>query len=314
MVCGNTMNVAIIGSRRKRSGIGEYIARYFHRNGATVTAVLGTTAESASAAAAALRQYGIAATGHCDFRSMAENALFDAIAIASPAATHHDYLIRSIEAGAHIFCEKPFLCAEGNELEELLEHIFTLAAAKNLTIAMNSQWPFSLPCYEELCGSIDPLNADRFFIHLSPACTGREMIIEAVPHALSILYAVFGSGTIIAPEVHALQEDQMIIDGEYRARHSRLSIRIELRGGSAPPRRLAFGFNGMIVERRLHLDNYDIFFNYATRTRRIADPLDLSVRDFLAAVREGREPLIGKSHIMNTTLLLRNLYAGCASI
>ena len=65
------MNVALIGSRRNRSGIGQYIARYFHQNGASVTAVLGTTEKSASAAAAALHQYGINATAYTDFAAMA---------------------------------------------------------------------------------------------------------------------------------------------------------------------------------------------------------------------------------------------------
>ena len=36
------MKVAIIGARRRHNGIGEYIAKYFHQNGCTVVALLGT--------------------------------------------------------------------------------------------------------------------------------------------------------------------------------------------------------------------------------------------------------------------------------
>jgi len=38
------------------------------------------------------------------------------------------------------------------------------------------------------------------------------------------------------------------------------------------------------------------------------DPLELSVQDFIEAVREQREPLIGYSHILNNMSLLRKIY------
>ena len=65
----------------------------------------------------------------------------------------------------------------------------------------------------------------------------------------------------------------------------------------------------MLVKRSIELDTYDIFFNHAKRIRKIVDPLKLSVEDFISAVRDKREPLIGKSHIITTTLLLKEVYA-----
>jgi hypothetical protein len=291
--------------------IGQYIAHYFHQNGASVTAVLGTTEKSASTAAAALKQYGIDATAYTDFTTMAEDSTFDTVVIASPSSTHYEYLIKSLEAGAHIFCEKPFVFSEKNDIEKMLKNIFTLAAAEKLTIAMNSQWPFSLPFYEELCGSIDPRKVDRFFIRLSPICTGKEMIVESVPHALSILHCICGSGTLSNLDVHALHEEHLTIHCAYRSHNTRLTVQIELIRNALPPRELVFGFNDMLVKRTLNLDNYDIFFNHSNRIRKIVDPLDLSVQDFMAAVRDKREPLIGKSHIISTTLQLKQLYTSC---
>ena len=305
------MKVALIGSRRKRSGIGQYIAHYFHQNGASVTAVLGTTEKSASIAAAELEHYGIDATPYTDFTTMAENTVFDTVVIASPTSTHYAYLIQSLKAGAHIFCEKPFVFSEENDIEKMLKGIFSHADAENLTVGMNSQWPFSLPFYEELCGSIDPGKIDRFFIRLSPICTGREMILESVPHALSILYCICGSGTLGNIAVEHPHEEHLTIHADYRTQNTRLTVEIELIRNEFPPRELAFGFNDMLVRRTLHLDTYDIFFNYANRTRKIVDPLDLSVQDFMASVRDRREPLIGKSHIISTTLLLKQLYSSC---
>ena len=37
------MKISIIGAGRNNNGIGEYIAKYFHKNKAIVTSVLGTT-------------------------------------------------------------------------------------------------------------------------------------------------------------------------------------------------------------------------------------------------------------------------------
>jgi hypothetical protein len=306
------MNVALIGSRRKRSGIGQYIARYFHQNGASVTAVLGTTQKSASSAAAALEHFGIAATPYTDFTVMAEDTVFDTVVIASPAATHYEYLIKSLEAGAHVFCEKPFVFSEKNDIEKMLTSIFTLADAGNLTVGMNSQWPFSLPFYEELCGSIDPSKVDRFFMRLSPICTGKEMILESVPHALSILYAICGSGTLSNIAVEHPHGEQLTLYADYRSFHTRITVEIELIRNEHPPRELVFGFNDMLVKRSIELDTYDIFFNHAKRIRKIVDPLKLSVEDFIAAVRDKREPLIGKSHIITTTLLLKEAYVAGA--
>jgi NAD(P)-dependent dehydrogenase (short-subunit alcohol dehydrogenase family) len=40
------LRVSIIGVRRNRNGIGEYIAKYFHHQKASVVAVLGTSEET----------------------------------------------------------------------------------------------------------------------------------------------------------------------------------------------------------------------------------------------------------------------------
>ena len=308
------MNVALIGSRRNKSGIGEYIARYFHKNGASVTAILGTTEKSAATAAAALQHYGIAATAYTDFAVMADDKVFDTVVIASPAATHYEYLIKSLEAGAHVFCEKPFVFSEKNDIGKMLTSIFSRADTANLIIGMNSQWPFSLPVYEELCGSIDPMKLDRFFMRLSPICTGKEMILEAVPHALSMLYTVCGSGTLDTIMVEHPREDHLTLHAHYRSLHTDITVEIELVRNPHPPRELLFGFNGLHVKRSIEMDTYDMFFNHGKKTRKIVDPLMLSVKDFMAAVRDKRAPLIGKSHIINTTLLLKKAYADCRKL
>jgi len=61
----------------------------------------------------------------------------------------------------------------------------------------------------------------------------------------------------------------------------------------------------------LDLDIYDIFFEHSGEILKIRDPLELSVQDFILAVGEKREPMIGKAHIMSNMSLLKKIYDCC---
>jgi hypothetical protein len=97
----------------------------------------------------------------------------------------------------------------------------------------------------------------------------------------------------------------------YQAENSLCNSYLNLTQQLLPPRNFSFGFNDRIVSRSLDLENYEIYFNHSQRTVQIVDPLDLSVRDFITAVRDKREPFIGKLHIINNTLLLNQIYESC---
>ena len=191
-----------------------------------------------------------------------------------------------------------------------LENIFETAESNNLKIAMNSQWPFSLPYYEQLCGPVHSQKVDTFFIRLSPVVSGKEMILESVPHALSILYTVLGDGQIGNLSIEAYKE-KIITTFHYIFTAGYCEVMIELVRIILPPRSFSYGFNGKIIHRVLDLDTYDISFKYSDEILRIRDPLELSVQDFISAVREKREPLIGKAHIMSNMALLKKIYNWC---
>ncbi len=304
------MKIALIGGRRKRSGIGPFIGNYFHRAGAEVVAVLGTTDATAREAASYLTQYGINAAPHTDFNRMLRESRPDAVAIASPAATHLTYMLEALDAGIHVFCEKPFIWAEPGDLKETLTRIFSAAERRKAIVAMNSQWPFSLPFYEALCGPIRGDAVSSFSMRLSPQCGGREMIVEAIPHALSLLYCVCGAGTI-SNLVTTARAEAMTIYFDYGCAGPACSAEIRLVSQYTQPRDFSFGFNGQVVTRLLELKRYDIYLAYEGRSIKIEDPLDLSVQDFIAAASAGKEPLIGRAHIIDTALLLQQIYRCC---
>jgi predicted dehydrogenase len=302
------MRVAVIGAGRNRNGIGEFIAGYFQKSDTSVVSVLGTTEQSARKASHSLKRYGIEAAVHTDFAEMVRKVAPDAVIIASPVATHYDYLMKCMEAGVHVFCEKPFILQETGELGDLLDEIFEMAAKKNLTIAMNAQWPFSLPYYEKLCGPIKRQEENSFHIALSPVAGGREMVLDSLPHALSLLQRVLGIGEIRSLQTE-LSEEKADLRFQYVTTDATCSVTVKLVKTEHQPRNFQFGFNDRVVSRIIDMQTYSISFTYLEKTVNITDPLELSVKDFIAAVNDVREPLIGKDHIINTTTLLNRIMA-----
>jgi hypothetical protein len=304
------MKVSVIGAGKRRNGIGEYIAKYFHENGARVTAVLGKTEESSKQASLSLTKYGIEAHPYTDFFKMVGNEMPDAVVIASPSSTHYDYLLKCIDSALNVFCEKPFVLCETDEMERRVEEILTKANEKGLIVAMNSQWPFSIPSYETICGKIEVQKINHFLINLSPGVRGREMIPVSVPHALSLLYHVFGPGKIQRLSFESDEARKMTIHFEYLFDHSKCEVFINLTTQEKQPRDLSFGFNDRMVSRNLDLNQYAIYFNYRGLRVRISDPLELSVQNFIEALEKKLDPLIGYSHIQHNMMLLKKINDG----
>ncbi len=304
------MKISIIGAGRTRNGIGEYIGKYFHQQGGRVTSVLGTTEKTSFQAASALRKYGVEARSYTDFDAMVNTEKPDAVAIASPSSTHYDYLLKCLDRGLHIFCEKPFIWDGHTEIRKRIEDIFEKAREKKLTIAMNSQWPFSIDDYEEICGKIRIKEKNNFFVRMSPFSPGRVMIPESVPHALSILYYWLGAGEIEKLNFEWKGEGELSVRFTYWFETRACDVLIKLVHQRTPPRDFSFGFNEKIVSRSLDLNHYEIYFNYGNKKLKIMDPLKLSVKDFMEAVKKKTEPLIGYPHILHNTVLLKEIDDG----
>jgi hypothetical protein len=306
---GSTMKAAIIGAARNINGIGEYIAKYFLVHDVEVSCVLGSTQTSSSSAAANLNnKYGMKLKAYTDFSKMMQESPIDCVAIASPSHTHKDYIDKCIGAGVHIFCEKPFISPDMPHQDAWIENAFNRAQEKGIVIAMNSQWPFCLPFYEELCGMTDSKRIKEFSIRLSPLSLGREMIPDSVPHALSLLYCAAGSG-IMEDLTFGGGDDTLMIRFNYLAEQTRCAVMIEMVREAEQPRTFSFGFNGCVARRHIDLKTYTLHLTYGDKILKIADPLGLSVRDFVEATRTRREPVIGRRHITHTVSMLQQIYA-----
>ena len=301
------MKIAIVGAGRTRNGIGEYIGKYFHRLGGKVTSVLGTTEKTSLEASFTLGRYGIEARPYTDFEEMVGREGPDAVTIASPSSTHYEYLLKSLDSGLHIFCEKPFIWDDHTDILERVEDVLKKASPKKLTVAMNSQWPFSIETYEELCGKLKLRRSNAFFIRMSPFSPGKAMIPESLPHPLSLLYCFLGPGKIEDVSFESRGEGEMDIRFTYLFETNACDVAVRLVHQKTPPREFSFGFNNKIVVRSLDLENYEIYFNYKDKKLMIRDPLELSVKNFMEAVEKKVEPLVGTRHIIHNMSLLKEI-------
>jgi predicted dehydrogenase len=301
------MKIAIIGAGRRRNGIGAYIARYAQAEGALVVAVLAQDEAAARHDADGLKEYGIVADAYVDLGALIEHHRPDGLVIASPAATHADYLNRAIADGMHVLCEKPFIWNNGCDSTQaaiLLDD----ARARNLIVAMNSQWPFVLPDYEQLCGLPPATQIESFHMRLAPLSIGRGMIPDSMPHALSMLYSVLGPGTLEQLSL-VPGPDRLRVSFFYSTVAGQCQVSVELVHETCQPRSFAFGFNGNIARRTIDMATYQIAFTCGNRRCEVADPLQLSVCDFLHACRNNVAPRIGSSHIVATMQMLQQVYA-----
>jgi Oxidoreductase family, NAD-binding Rossmann fold len=69
-------------------------------------AVVALAEPSRTVREAMCARFGIRA-GHADWRTLVDGGGLDAVLIASPAGTHAEIVLAALEAGLHVFCEKP---------------------------------------------------------------------------------------------------------------------------------------------------------------------------------------------------------------
>ena len=272
--------------------------------------MLATTEKTGLQASSALKKYGIEAHPHTTFEEMVRGEKPDAVVIASPSSTHYEYLLKCLDSGLHIFCEKPFLWDDHTDIQKRAEDVLKKAREKKITIAMNSQWPFSIDDYEKICGGISIRESNHFSIRMSPFSPGRVMIPESVPHPLSILYCRLGPGRMEGLNFESDGEEEMGIRFTYLFGTRACDVLIRLVHQETQPREFSYGFNDRVVSRSLDLNNYEIYFHYGNKKVKIADPLELSVKNFMEAVEKGTEPLIGAAHILQNVSLLKAVDGG----
>jgi len=145
-----------------------------------------------------------------DYSEVLADPAVDAVLVATPISTHHAIAKAALEAGKHVFVEKP-MTSDPGDARELVD----LAAAKSLTLMVGHTFVFSPPVrkVKELIeagtlGDIYFITTER--VNLGLHQKDVSVIWDLAPHDLSILYywlgehacavSVYGRGCIV-PEI-----------------------------------------------------------------------------------------------------------------
>jgi predicted dehydrogenase len=284
--------VGLIGARRRRQGLGPFVARDFTAAGAAVTCFLATSESTREAALPALREAcGHAPRGYVELTEMLAQEEIDAVAILSPAEHHVAHLEAVARASVHVLCEKPFvwglpdLVARSGALVDAIE-------ARGCAVWENCQWPYALPDLEALHPGALDAPPRRFEMELQPASTGLQSLADSMPHPLSLLQTLApGPDARVEDVCFSTRDPQSCVQTvrfRYRSGGCEIEAEVRLEASSTQPRRAAIALDGRRARRVVAPEDYRLFFADANRSVPLADPLTRLVADFVAALDGAR--------------------------
>ncbi len=292
--------IAVVGARRRRQGIGAFIAARFIELGHEVCAIVGASRDGLTSASDALkRDLGVKVRGYTEVEAMFAEQDVDVLVVASPDSTHLGYLEAAVQAaagaGCHVFCEKPLwwprdrVCPDSEAAARKTADLVERFDARRRTLFVNLQWPHTLSAFGALYpGSPPPAqDLERFEMRLSPESTGAQMVVDAAPHLLSMLHRLLGDGEVLngVARYDGAGREALTLRFDYRHGHGETRVTLALKRHLGQPKPAGYSINGDCVERRIGMPDY--LLSLASRDRCIPmdDPLKQSVEAFLNAVR-----------------------------
>ncbi len=269
--------VALVGARRVRQGLGPFVAQNLAAAGVEVSAVLGTSAESATSAARELAErFGLRARPHTSLDELLAKEPIDALAILSPPETHERYLSAALDARLHVLCEKPLVwgAADFARRGRVLVDGFR---ARGLLLAENCQWPQVLDAFRALHPGCDGSPPRTFAMLLAPAARGIDALRDALSHPLSVLQALCPDPD---PHLEAIRFERLGREPEtlrvgfvYCTKGARVICAVDLLADAQVPRPAALEIDGLRAERRIRLPDYRMELADGERTVPLPDPL-----------------------------------------
>lgn len=314
------LRVAVVGARRVRNGTGPYLAEHAARAGASVAGVIGTTPESAAAAAAGLAARGIQARAATSLAELRAATACDALIVASPSGTHAPWLEAALEAELHVLCEKPLLAGPADDPAALragpaaARRLAAAFAARGLVLEEIGQWRHTVPTFWLLYGSKDLSSVRAFRMRLAPAEPGRAGWVDALAHPLSLLQCLAPGPADLEEVDYETRGAEERLQFTFAAGARRLACSVECVPQAAPPRPAEYALDGRLLRRSLQ-PGYRFRFETGPPLDKFwdsPDPMKIAVRSFLthvAAVRAGEAAAVDENLLRRQDWLARLLLA-----
>lgn len=292
--------VAVIGARRARQGTGHYIAVAMAKMGCRVVAIMTTCDASLRQATDALRQDGVILPdggGYTCAHTMLTETQPDVLVIASPAPGHLEYIRMALEHRCHVLCEKPLFLPTATPSDDAgtCTDLIRRFVANRRYLAVNTQWPKTLPTFSKLYPHIRlvPEHIDSFAMRLCPESVGLNMLTDAAPHFLSMLYALCGAGTVIPPTIETVDMGERKLRVQFTLQHAMGQTRacLDLNHLPGQPKPAEYSINGAGVRRHIQMPGYLLSLENTDGVRvPMRDPLHVAAEDFIRQTMTGTPP------------------------
>ena len=287
----NSHRVLILGARRRKQGLGEFLAKFFHEAGAGICAIVGTSSSSVEDTARHLQQqYGISTQGYTDLTTAIEQSKPTIVVIASPTGVHRRHLETVAGFGISCLCEKPLFWEEGKPCEpDEVEALVDRFCGEGQLLQLVTQWPETLEEYYSLYPQVMDQPVERFSMLLGPASSGINMVIDSLPHVLSMVHCLTGVGEVLNSRAAYKNPDHLTVSFDYRHAKGCLEVTVDLIQSPESPRPAGYGINGHTVRRSIQLPEYQVIFTGESEKQvAVADPLEKRVRNYLADLESGK--------------------------
>lgn len=300
------VSVVICGARCSKQGIGEYVTKYLHQTGVNIVGIVATTIPTGDKALQNLqKKYGISCNVYQDLEKAILKENPDLVVICSPYHTHYKLLQIVLEHKKHCLCEKPLVWNEKKEIFDLVNGFLK----NKCFLDTITQWPYTLKYFHQLYPSKKE-DITSFDMMMSPISCGREMILDSIPHLLSMLYSLVGAGEIkkIEHSYHDLENTNLIIKFEYCHKYT-TKVKCVLCQTKKQPRPVAYSINNNEVKRSIDMNQYQMSLENKNSKIKIDDPLKCLIEDYIFRLENNVNT--NKEKLLNNINQLHILYEMC---
>jgi predicted dehydrogenase len=287
--------------------LGEFIARYFHQQGALICGIVGTSRDSVDETCLYLeKQYGFSTTGFTSLTRAIIKSKPTVVVIASPNQLHLRHLQVVTKYKLSCLCEKPLFWKEEEpfdpgEVEALVDRF----CKNGKLLQLVTQWPCTLDEFYSVYPGAKKEPLERFSMLLGPVSTGKQMVVDAMPHVLSMIHTLTGVGSVRNVVQRLDNKERFKIIFDYMHAGGRLEVHVTLVQTPESPRPAGYALDGNLVWRRIFMKNYQMYFSVNSGDLvPVKDPLKKLVRRFLDDLESGqptdKERLIASMTDLNT--------------
>lgn len=308
------MKAGIIGA----SGIGKHHAKWFSLAGCEVTAFTGTSEASCRHTAETLNNLmGFNGRSYTDYRDMLAGETLDIVGICSPPEAHLPQIRDALQAGLHVYCEKPVTWVSQEAvafpltplpessgpgpahpaLRTLLDdtrQALAPALEGRSVFGVNTQYTAAhqtyRTLYEKYRGPLQEIDRIDFILE-SKGLSGRYNSFEGIwidmsSHALCQLIKWMPDGDIDPESIFChIHEERSTA----RFKYNGADVEAILGKNVEAELRRQFGVNGFLVDYEGKADdqgNYRTFIYYKDETVILDDLVQMSINRFLEAIRD----------------------------